>query len=260
MPESNVVQITAFTHQGRVRKGNEDTIGVGDWVRNIPMSKPRQWRSELDGSYLMCVVADGMGGHAAGEIASQLVVNRIREESPHVLSKEQLAVILQSINSEIYHMMTVDRSCMGMGTTIAGLLLRREHLIWFNIGDSRLYRHRDDSLIQISIDDVPSQKKRSHVITQSLGGTETIQQLSPHLGAYDLPLPSRWLLCSDGLTDMVDMNAMEACMAASDLEAVSKLFELAMRAGAEDNISMIIISIMSTTVLPESGQYGHQHP
>jgi serine/threonine protein phosphatase PrpC len=248
MPTSNIAQITAFTHQGRVRQGNEDTIGVEDWARNTPMSQPRQWQLELGGSYLMCVVADGMGGHAAGEVASQLVVNRISQECAGISSKEHLAAVLQDINTEMYDLMTADPSCFGMGTTIVGLLLRQDHLIWFNIGDSRLYRHRNDALIQVSIDDVPSLKKRSGIITQSLGGAATIQQLAPHAEACDLPLPSRWLLCSDGLTDMVDVDAMNACMAASDPEAVSKLFELTMQAGAEDNVSMIVVSIVSATV------------
>jgi serine/threonine protein phosphatase PrpC len=242
MPAPHVVQITAFTHQGGVRDGNEDCVGVGEWMRNAPMPAPLQWRVELD-SPLMCVVADGIGGHAAGEIASQYVVKRIEEESLHIRDAAQLAEALEKINTEMYGLMTLDRSCAGMGTTIAGLLLRPTRLVWFNIGDSRLYRHGSGGLSQVSVDDVPRQKRRNHVITQSLGGTETVQQLWPHAGDCDLPVPSRWLLCSDGLTDMVDTDAMEVCMAASDLDAVSKLFELAMRRGGEDNISIIVVSI-----------------
>jgi serine/threonine protein phosphatase PrpC len=252
MTECNVVQITAFTHQGRVRSGNEDTISVGDWLRNRPMSIPSQWLFELE-SPLVCVVADGMGGHAAGEIASQHVATRIKEESVRIASANELARVLQDINTEIYELMTADPSRIGMGTTIVGLLLIHGRLIWFNVGDSRLYQHCSGSLRQISADDVPdlasghiaSPKRTSHAITQSLGGAEAIQQLAPHVGMDDLPVPSRWLLCSDGLTDMVDIDAMETCMDASDQEAMLNLFELAMLAGGDDNVSIIIVSIVS---------------
>lgn len=242
MPASFEVEITAFTHQGRVRHGNEDCIGVGDWVRNAPMSGPRQWRCGIE-SPLMCVVADGMGGHAAGEIASQHAVNRMKQESPHISSAGQVAVVLNNINIEMHDLMMLDRALLGMGTTIVGLVLLHRRLIWFNVGDSRLYRHEGGSLRRISVDDVPDPERRSHVITQSLGGAEAVQPLSPHTGEDDLPAPSRWLLCSDGLTDMVDADTMEKCMAASDLEATSKLFESAMRAGGDDNISIIVASI-----------------
>lgn len=255
MPASIGVQITCFTHQGRVRDGNEDCIGVGDWVCNMPMSSPRQWRGGIE-SPLMCVVADGMGGHAAGEIASQYAVNRMKEESLRIRNAGQLAGVLKSIDIEMHDLMMLDRSRVGMGTTIVGLLLLHERLIWFNVGDSRLYRHGGGSLKQISVDDVPDLKRRSHLITQSLGGTAAIQPLSPHTGEDDLPIPSRWLLCSDGLTDMAATDAMEKCMAASDLEATSKLFELAMRAGGHDNISIIVASIVPAGALASAWEQG----
>jgi serine/threonine protein phosphatase PrpC len=262
MTAGPTVQITAFTHQGLVRDCNEDTIAIGQWARNVPMSTPHQWRHAFEAP-VICVVADGMGGQAAGEIASQHVATRLSQEVVHIANPEKLGAFLQTINSELYDLMSRDASHIGMGTTVVGVVLNRDHLIWFNIGDSRLYRHRNGFLRQISIDDVPdavkserlSSRRQSHAITQSLGGTKTIQRLNPHVAMEDLAVPSRWLLCSDGITDMVDIDAMEACMAASDLEAVSKLVELAMQAGGEDNISIIILS-----VAPDIGLVPYQAP
>jgi serine/threonine protein phosphatase PrpC len=246
------VQITAFTHQGRVRDSNEDTIAVGSWVRNRSMSVPYQLRLALE-TPLICVVADGMGGHAAGEIASEHVAVRLSQEASQISDLEHLGSILQKINGELYELMKVEPSRVGMGTTVVGMILFQNSLIWFNVGDSRLYLHRNGFLRQISIDDVPNavrsddpdSKRRVSAITQSLGGTKALQRPAPHAGMDNFAVPSRWLLCSDGLTDMVDLDTMEASMAMTDLEAVSKLVASAIGAGGGDNISAIILTVTS---------------
>lgn len=247
-----VVQVTAFTHQGLVRHGNEDTMGVGEWVRNASMFTPHQWRFALE-TPLLCVVADGMGGHAAGEEASRYAVTGLCEKVSAMTHAEKLGEVLQEINTALYDRMQRDPSRVGMGTTVVGTILFPDRLLWFNIGDSRLYRHRNGFLRQLSIDDVPDTtmadhdgaKRQSSAITQSLGGTKTLQRPNPHIESDELAVPSRWLVCSDGLTDMVDIDAMEECMALPDLEAVSRLVDLAMQAGGEDNVSIIILSVMA---------------
>jgi PPM family protein phosphatase len=245
-----IVQITALTHQGRVRQNNEDSILVGNWVRNAPMSKIHQWRLALEDP-VVCLIADGMGGHAAGEVASQHVASRISVALPNFINTDNINTTLHEINAELYDLMARKPSCVGMGTTVVGIVFFQNKSIWFNVGDSRLYQRNKGHLRQISIDDVPDsvkghvsgQGRQSHAITQSLGGTKTIQPLAPHMGVNDLAVPSRWLLCSDGLTDMVDIDAMEKCMEDEDLEAVFELFDLAMGAGGEDNLSIIVASI-----------------
>jgi serine/threonine protein phosphatase PrpC len=127
-----------------------------------------------------------------------------------------------------------------MGTTVAGLLLTANRAVWFNVGDSRVYGQRAKRFELLSIDDVPP-GPRSGVITQTLGGFCTFVPIEPHMGTEELVLPSRWLVCSDGLTDMVDDRDIERALAASDEEAVCTLFDLAMRAGGADNVSIIVV-------------------
>jgi serine/threonine protein phosphatase PrpC len=250
MSSGNWIQVTAFTHHGRIRAANEDAIVVGKWLRSTPMQMPEQWRYNL-GDPLICAVADGMGGHSAGEVASRYTVCRLSEQSHQIKDKNAAISVLKGINLELYDAMTNDPASQGMGTTVVGVMLIERELLWFNIGDSRLYRHRNGFLRQISVDDVldaprdqnQSNRRESHAITQSLGGSFSFRGIVPHAGCFDLPMPSRWLLCSDGLTDMIDIDALEACMAAADLEATQKLFELAMAAGGEDNISIMVLSV-----------------
>ena len=190
---------------------------------------------------------------SSGGSRQPIVATRLSYEAVQITDTTQLGPLLQSINSELCALMTRDLSLVGMGTTVVGLILNDDHLIWFNIGDSRLYRHCDGALSQISIDDVAdapwskesSYQRRSHIITQCLGGDTVAQRLYPHVGTEVLAVPSRWLLCSDGVTDMIDIDTMAACMDAADLDTVSMLIELAMQAGGEDNISIILVSVCS---------------
>jgi serine/threonine protein phosphatase PrpC len=131
---------------------------------------------------------------------------------------------------------------LGTGTTVVGLLLTASRALWFNIEDSRLYHFGDRRLVQLSVDDVP-RDVRNGTITQSLGGSLSFTPVAPHMSAEDLVVPSRWLLCSDGLTDMVGHAAIEQSMAAGDEEAVRLLFAQAMDAGGADNISIIVASV-----------------
>ena len=235
------LEVTAFTHQGRVRDSNEDSITVAGWVSDVAMSGLRRSRHELT-EPVLCAVADGMGGHAAGEIASRYAIKRLAAEPFAGSEASAVAGILAAINAELYQTMAADRSLRGMGTTVAGLLLSAARVLWFNVGDSRVYRYRDGSLQQLSTDHVPP-GARSSIITQSLGGALAFTAIEPDIGADDLAVPSRWLVCSDGLTDMLSDADIARCLEDDDEEAARKLFEAAMVAGGADNISLILASV-----------------
>jgi serine/threonine protein phosphatase PrpC len=118
-----------------------------------------------------------------------------------------------------------------------------DHLV--GAGEQR-YRERGGRIEQLSVDDVPP-GPRNGVITQTLGGCRSFFPISPHIGGEDfseenLLLRSRWLLCSDGLTDMLGDAEIERMFAASDEEALRALFAAAMAAGGRDNISIVVAS------------------
>jgi serine/threonine protein phosphatase PrpC len=239
-------RVIAFTHQGAVRSHNEDTIAVGGWVHNAPMEAPRPMVHALDRP-LLCLVADGMGGHAAGEEASRLAALRLAEFAPTVADAAGISAAVRRVNREIFHAMREDARRLGMGTTVAGILIRGDGILWFNVGDSRLFRYRDRMLRQLSIDDVldpdADPRFRLPMITQALGGAPTFVEVEPHVGVEPLAPGARYLMCSDGLTDMVDLAAIEAELGGDDVTAVAELFDAAMFAGGHDNISMVLVRI-----------------
>jgi len=237
------IEVNAFTHQGRRRADNEDSITVAGWVSDVAMTGPRRSRHELTEPFLVAV-ADGMGGHAAGEVASRYAIKRLAAES-FAGGEGDIAAVLAAINAELYQTMAAAPSFRGMGTTVAGLLLTTSRAIWFNLGDSRVYRHRDGRLDQLSVDHVPP-GARSGILTQSLGGGSVFMPVAPHIAAEDQVLPSRWLICSDGLSDMLGVDEIEHAMAATDEEAVRTLFLETMDAGGDDNISIIVASVAAT--------------
>jgi len=232
--------------QGRRRADNEDSITVAGWVSDAAMAGPRRSRHELT-EPLLVAVADGMGGHAAGEVASRYAIKRLAAET-YSGGEAGVAAVLAAINAELYQSMAAAPSFLGMGTTVAGLLLTASRALWFNLGDSRVYCHRGRRLEQLSVDDVPP-GARSGALTQSLGGWHSFVPVAPHIGAKDLgaadmTVPSRWLICSDGLSDMLGGAEIERTMEAGDEEALRALFTHAMAAGGEDNISIIVASVL----------------
>lgn len=244
------LQATAFTHEGAVRARNEDTIAVGDLITSAPMAQPIVLEHALAGP-IICLVADGMGGHAAGEVASRTVAEHLCRRAAEAVDEAGVAALLRAADAELFARMQEQPSWRGMGTTVAGLGVAPGRVMAFNVGDSRVYRIEEGRLLQLSTDDTPGPKLAdgrtaaltSNLITQCLGGGHHPAGIEPHVVSESLEDGARYLICSDGLTDLVDRPMLEALLAPDDAASAIALFEAAMAQGGTDNISLILLEL-----------------
>jgi PPM family protein phosphatase len=249
-PPAPRLRVTALTHRGAVRPTNEDTIAVGDRVISEPMAAPASFELEVTVP-LICLVADGMGGHAAGEVASRVVAERLAAQASGAQGEAALAELLARANAELFELMRARPALGGMGTTVAGVVLGAAGSLVFNVGDSRVYRIEAGALEQLSTDDTPGPKLAdgrtaaltSHLITQTLGGAYQASAIEPHLLALPPATRERYLICSDGLSDLVPRAALEAGLGADDDASVRALFAAAMSAGGLDNVSIVMLDL-----------------
>ncbi|MGH6897082.1 MAG: PP2C family protein-serine/threonine phosphatase [Geminicoccaceae bacterium] len=247
------LRATAFTHQGAVRARNEDTIAVADWIASEPMAAPAVFEHAL-AAPVICLVADGMGGHAAGEVASRAVALHLCRRARQATDEAALAQLLHEANDELSALMDRRPAWYGMGTTVAGVVVAPSGVVVFNVGDSRVYRIDAGALVQLSTDDTPGPKlpdgrtavDTSSIITQVLGGygpDAREEQIVPHL-VREPPLDgARYLICSDGLTDMLERAAIEALLGDDDPASAQALFQAAMAQGGDDNVSLILLRV-----------------
>jgi PPM family protein phosphatase len=227
------------THQGMVRQNNEDSL--------FPDKS-----GESDGPAVL-MVADGMGGHIAGEVASRLAINAAA--SADLDPDDRVAAANRAIREEVARQPDLE----GMGTTLTLVELAPERTARFgHVGDSRAYLYRDGELRQLTEDhtvaaeyvalghisvDEMDEHPQSHMLTRCLGLTRFV-----NVDRIDLDLDpgDRLLLCSDGLNSMVPPNGIAKALAnGSADEAAWKLVEAANKAGGHDNISVIVIDVVS---------------
>jgi serine/threonine protein phosphatase PrpC len=214
---------------GLVRDGNEDSVYAGRWL---------------------FAVADGMGGHAAGEVASAAVIESLRIYDREVAPDELLEVLGRAVgeaNAEVARRAAEDASRLGMGTTLTALLWSGDMVAVVNIGDSRGFRLRNGQLRPITEDHVMGKLlsnagAMAPVLSRYLDGSP---YRSPDLGLRELQCGDRYLLCSDGLSPVVSTEAIGGALVAavSPGEAVRQLVALAENAGGPDNISVIVIDV-----------------
>lgn len=207
-------------------------------------------------------VADGMGGHDAGDVASAVAIGSLQRFSgAAAVAPQSVLTALQEANRDIVGRATAAASTNGMGTTIVGLVLSRhdaaDSLLVFNVGDSRAYRLRGGEFVQLSDDHslvaelvltgelTPAAARtdpRRNVVTRALGMAEVVEidnwLIEPKAG-------DRYLVCSDGLTtELTDPEIGSALMAVGDADAAAEeLVRLALEAGGRDNISVVVIDI-----------------
>jgi serine/threonine protein phosphatase PrpC len=241
-------RVIAGCLRGKVRAVNQDNVSVdGELVRHEEL---REFTLPHTGIDHLVLVADGMGGHAQGELASELTLSCVNElwnrERPHFPAVDAIL----AANKAVYDRMSDDDRLRGMGSTLVGAHLRSSTMEWFNVGDSRLYHLSNSNLRQLSVDHVPAGDTmpgsvRSHRVTRSIGGAYARTEVMPAVGTSVLSQGDRVLLCSDGLTDAVSDQQISAILAEpSQLErAARELISAAFEAGARDNVSTILLEL-----------------
>lgn len=203
------------------------------------------------------VVADGMGGHAAGEVASEIAVNVIAKEAPTTIDANGLAQAVEAANREVLLASHDGRGREGMGTTVTAAILEGERLLVAQVGDSRAYLFHNGKLQQITRDHslmadlieagkITPEEARVHpqrsVITRALGSDPLMR---PDIYEIDVATGDKLLLCSDGLSSMITNEQIEAVMrrTADPQRCAAQLVNEAIAAGGYDNVTVIVADV-----------------
>jgi protein phosphatase len=246
------VKFVARSEIGHARENNEDKFDFYE-----PDEEPLL--AARGSVYLVC---DGMGGHNAGQIASELAAKQFLHAYYHLGGTAQEAArhaILQA-HHYIAEMASKIPSRYGMGTTLTALILKQGEGILAHVGDSRCYRLREGVFEQLSRDHTlvarlveqgiitPEQAKyhpQRNVIRQAVGVADPSEPLEPDIETFALQAGDLYLLCSDGLTDMVDDAEIEAILRDEPpTRAAWRLVDRALANGGRDNITVVLVQIL----------------
>lgn len=255
------LEMVCLSDPGLVRKLNEDAVAV-------------------DSEYGIAVVADGIGGHRAGDVASRLatkvILGQLRDkvalyragkcsDTPLQLAEQAVA----AANRDIFMAAQQQAARNGMGTTLALALFHEHRVALLHVGDSRIYRLRDGRLQALTRDDslladqverglVEAEDARAshnrHLVTRALG---TESQVSPHQAEDEVRSGDVYLLCSDGLSDVVEERDIELIMESLHTNlplAAGHLVQLANDNGGYDNISVALVRVLDPE--PAAGRPG----
>ena len=245
-----ILDISAASWTGRVRSQNEDMVLVDNRFIREDTYKTQIVLGRED--RMMIAVADGMGGHNRGDVASNDTLRNLHYffyDIPSCLNvndfNEAMAGWLESINNYIASKGRADEQYKGMGTTLVGLAYYNNDFYSLNCGDSRLYRFRNHQLVQLTTDhslsNLVGDEKRTNVITNCIGGGSKSSFIDMVTMTNDIMSDDVYLLCTDGLTDMLSDKAIsELLEGKADADT---LCSAAIEAGGIDNVSCCVISI-----------------
>ncbi|TMR01125.1 Stp1/IreP family PP2C-type Ser/Thr phosphatase [Actinomadura soli] len=247
------IRYAARSDVGMLREGNED--------------------SAYAGAHLLAV-ADGMGGHVGGEIASAAAIEALRALDKDLPATELLAALehtVKAANDNLHRIVESDPALQGMGTTLTAMLWAGNQVALVHIGDSRAYLLRDGSLFQIthdhtlvqslvdegriSPDEAASHPQRS-LLLRALDGRG---EVDPDLSLREAQVGDRYLLCSDGLSGVVTAETIFQVLTDVDdpEQAVRQLVDLANRGGGPDNITCVVADVVDLERQPPTGGPGH---
>ncbi|MES9608259.1 Stp1/IreP family PP2C-type Ser/Thr phosphatase [Actinomadura sp. NPDC000929] len=247
------IRYAARSDVGMLREGNED--------------------SAYAGAHLLAV-ADGMGGHVGGEIASAAAIEALRALDKDLPATELLAALehtVKTANDNLHRIVESDPALQGMGTTLTAMLWAGNQVALVHIGDSRAYLLRDGSLFQIthdhtlvqslvdegriSPDEAASHPQRS-LLLRALDGRG---EVDPDLSLREAKVGDRYLLCSDGLSGVVTAETIFQVLTDVDdpEQAVRQLIDLANRGGGPDNITCVVADVVDLERQPPTGGPGH---
>ncbi|MFG2606993.1 PP2C family protein-serine/threonine phosphatase [Streptomyces sp. NPDC048514] len=243
------VAVSALSHPGLLRERNEDSLVIGPWTLCATVTESPQTLVFPVGPPLVVAVADGLGGHPGGEVASALVARRIASLGPALSGEDAVRDALTACNRAVYEAAGGDAGggLAAMGTTIAGIVVQPDALLAFNVGDSRVFAASGAGLRQMSVDDSPPLepgRRTTSVVTQCLGGTRMYRAVHAHVTAETLSPGDRYLICTDGLTDPLPTDVLDEAMRGhDDSRAAFELWKAAIEAGGPDNITLAVVRV-----------------
>lgn len=237
--------IQCISNIGHLRADNQDAMGAAGWFACGGSDVLHQVQQELD-QPLHVVVSDGMGGHPGGDVASTLVVKHLTAARWQGDFLAVLQAALQQLSDDMSTTMAQNPRLSGMGATVAGVVFDGLQLFHYNVGDSRVYRFSKGVLSQLSTDD---RLEGSHVLTQVVGGHAAYAPMPAelHMGTVRLSAGDAVLLCSDGLTDFVSDQEIEAELDRDPETAGEKLVATALERGGYDNLTVIVARIAESS-------------
>ncbi|PRW61633.1 PP2C family protein-serine/threonine phosphatase [Actinopolyspora mortivallis] len=233
-----VLHYAARSDRGLVRSNNQDSVYAG----------PR-----------LLALADGMGGHAAGEVASKVVIAALApldDDEPGDDLLGHLHGAMLSGNNAISELVASDPDLDGMGTTLTAMLFAGSKLGLIHIGDSRAYQVRNGELTQITHDDtfvqslidegrITEEEAASHPQRSLLLRALTGHEVEPSLAVREARAGDRYLLCSDGLSSVVSEETISEALRIDDpQQSADRLIELALRGGGPDNVTVIVADVV----------------
>jgi protein phosphatase len=237
--------VRALTDVGLRRRRNEDAVLVAGWLCQTHDGSLATFEISPAPPFV-CAVADGMGGHAGGNLASRVALNMIADVSPKWSCADDVDAALHDVNDQV-RAVGVETDLEGLGTTVAGLCFLADELIAFNVGDSRIYSITGGKVQQLSVDDsiFGADGRPTNIITQSLGQPGAVR---PHV--LGLPLQAgTYLMCSDGVSGMMTDDEFGAAVAPADLsECAADIIRIVRENGAEDNFSFVIVDVEAVDV------------
>ncbi len=249
------VRVTGRTHPGIGKAHNEDSIGIAGKTQVTSMGDLLAAVADISAG-VTCVIADGAGGHPAADQASRIVTEHLLNKAGELRSSESVEEAILDADRRLRRAMNEHPEWLGMGSTVAALLLSLEGVLIANVGDSAVFEIDDEGLVQLSVADhptrpdwVPSERAATQ-LTQMLGGPEATAEVRPHLARYPLEPGMRFLLCSDGLTSAVTEDGIASIVLAAKQtahELVDALVETAQRNGSRDDISVILVAVTGRT-------------
>ena len=243
-----------ITNTGLVREHNEDSILIDEQlISSVSMDSAE--KIVIDKDRVLFAVADGMGGHAKGEVASKFVLTKLKIKFKDIDSKESLKAVLEDISQDINNFANELIEYRNMGTVLAGVAILQDKILIFNVGDCRVYENsfgyanqltKDHSLVyklyemgEISYEDIKSHPQKNKVTSAFVAdGKQT--SLDIYIKESNLN-NTNLLICSDGVWEAITTNTLEECFGKED--TLECLKSAVLKAGANDNFSAIYIKI-----------------
>ncbi|RMD99547.1 MAG: serine/threonine-protein phosphatase [Deltaproteobacteria bacterium] len=239
-----IFEAVGLSDQGKVRENNEDAFYVAT----------DRSREDIEELGFLVIVADGMGGHAHGEIASRMTTEVLRDfffQGQPADPERRLVSAIQAAHERILEWTRQNHECRGMGTTVTAAAFHEDTLYWAHVGDSRLYLLRGGRLTQVSEDHtfLALLKRHGAVFSREKGTSASLYRALGHgglrmevdRGRLAMQHGDRILLTTDGVTDMLEDRKLRMLLAISNLEeAARSIVEAGIAEGGFDNITVVI--------------------